>query len=36
MALRFRDLEWPDHPKKQDKPQVEESTEEENKQEEKH
>lgn len=28
MALRFRDLDWPDHPKKQDKAQVEEPTEE--------
>jgi hypothetical protein len=28
MALRYRDLEWPDQPKKQDKAQVDEATEE--------
>jgi hypothetical protein len=28
MALRFRDLEWPDHPKKQEKSQDEEQAEE--------
>lgn len=36
MALRFRDLEWPDNPKKQDKSQVETSTEEKHTEEETH